>query len=118
MIRVYLNEQHTLLPSQIEALQAFESEYTILPVPANGWTLQEMANEANCQRAHIGAKVCFASPIPALLGWLCSSAQKNHQAIYVLHNDNRIAREIIKPDGSKQVIHTIAPDGWELVRVA
>jgi hypothetical protein len=36
----------------------------------------------------------------------------------VLHNDNRIAREIIKPDGTKQVIHTIAPDGWELVRVA
>jgi hypothetical protein len=115
---VYLNEQHKLLPQQVAAI----GPHTIRPVPAAGWTLAEMKEEMNAAACH--EEVCFASPIPALLGWLAAYAAEVNAggessfAVYVLHNDNRVAKEITKPDGTTQVIHTIAPEGWELVHIA
>lgn len=113
---IYLNEQHTLLPSQTAALDARFESWHLIPVPATGWTLDEMRQVVATVRPF--TNVVMGSPIPVLIGWLASQARDGAYGAFVFHNDRRVAKEITdRETGQIKVIHTIAPDGWELVRV-
>lgn len=124
---VIMNENHSLLPEQEKILKERFEEYEILPVPATGWTLEEMnrkieeilSSVKNNARTNIG--VVFVSPIPymimelarrevELLGtgecWCQTGIQ-----VFVFHNDCREKKEL--PDG--RIIQVVAREGWQLV---
>jgi hypothetical protein len=110
---VILNESHHLLPDQERVLNAefAHAEIAILHVPSSGWTLLEMRKVIEND---IGNNpVVFASPIPAMILMLVNKRAGN--GVYVLHNDNRVAREIRNNDGTVKIIHTVAADGWQVV---
>ena len=117
--RVILNEQHSLLPDQIRALDEQFSSWEILPVPASGWTQVEMAEVGRplCEKAAPGV---FVSPVPVLLGVLAGKCDLHwshgHRPfeVWVMHNDLREKKEL--PGG--KIIQTVAQTGWELVCVA
>lgn len=114
--RVFLNEQHSLLPSQEEALDARFESWEIVPIPATGWTLDEMREIANSVAPM--TNVVMGSPVPVLTGWLANEAAGRMFGVFVFHNDKRCAKEVKdRETGQTKVIHTLAPDGWELVRV-
>ena len=86
---VIINKSHSLLPEQQRILEEKFEEYEIIPVPATGWTLEEMKKKAEsiCYKAagaevkymgqggkvvyfpakSPGNAVIFVSPIPYLL---------------------------------------------------
>ena len=110
---VILNETHSLMPDQerviLEAFPGFAIEK--LSVPSAGWTLPQIKKQVEVV---IGdAVVIFASPIPAMILLLAGS--RAGVGVHVLHNDRRIAKEIRNPDGSVRIIHTVSPEGWEIV---
>ena len=114
---VFLNEQHTLLPSQEAALNARFEHWSIISVPATGWTLDQM----NVELDHISllSDVVFGSPIPYMIGRASSQAFRCAWGVFILHNDKRCAKEIIdRETGQTKVIHTLAADGWQLIKVA
>lgn len=117
--KIVMNEQHTLLSDQTRVLdEHFPGGWSLLPVPADGWTLAEMRKIAS--RICVG-NVVFASPVPALLamlaresGWrsgIKDQISLEPLRVWVLHNDNRVAKEL--PGG--KIVHTVSPDGWVLV---
>lgn len=113
---VYINEQHSLLDSQRTALDERFESWEIFPIPASGWTLDEMRDVV--ARVKPMANVVMASPVPVLVGWIAAVAYDRMFTAFVFHNDHRVAKEITdRETGQVKVIHTIAPDGWELVRV-
>ena len=105
---IIINEQHTLLPDQQRVLdENLRRGWELFPVPAEGWTLAEMREDVLLE---IGDRpVVFVSPIPALILMLAGSRAGVN--IAVMHNDRRVAKEL--PGG--RVVHTVAPEGWELV---
>jgi hypothetical protein len=107
-VLVVMNEQHSLLEDQRRVIHERFIEWDFFLVPAQGWTAIEM-REIVFKFPDVF--FVFVSPVPGLMS-LC--------AVYgiqfaVLHNDKRVAKEIATPDGGKKVIHSVAPDGWELV---
>ena len=110
---VILNEQHSLLPAQTALLDAKfgAGGWKIFPVPATGWTRQEIETLAvELAEPARALAVVFASPIPLLIARL--AARKD--LVLVFHNDRRVAKEVPDGKGGVKVIHTVAPDGWEL----
>lgn len=116
---VIINEQHQLLPDQERVLlERFES-FERVNVPAEGWTLPEIREQA--QRLWAGANgkaIVFASPVPALLailvrwdGQMQGAHAMTEQSVFVLHNDRRDKKEL--PGG--KVIMAVAAEGWQLV---
>jgi hypothetical protein len=105
--KVVLNEQHQLMPNQVQVLNERYTEqgWEIYPVPANGWTLEEMEEIAH-DLDH--REVVFASPIPAVMKLLNARASNTW---HVLHNDNREKKEL--PNG--KIIMTVAKEGWQIV---
>jgi len=105
---IIINEQHSLLPDQKRVLnEELRGPWELFPVPAGGWTLAEMRDEV---LPEIGDRpVVFVSPIPALILMLAGSRAGVN--VWVMHNDCRVAKEL--PGG--RVVHTVAPEGWELV---
>lgn len=114
---VFLNEQHSLLPSQEEALDARFERWEIHPVPATGWTIYEMDEQLN--KLPPLSYAVFGSPIPYMIGTAAARARNDQWGVFILHNDKRQAKEVKdRETGQTKVIHTLAPDGWQLVRVA
>lgn len=112
---VFINEQHYLLPGQVELL---EDVYETRLVPKDGWTYEEqlvVANQAlNDLRESEDDEdsVVFVSPVPALLKLLAHASGKfGGFDCLVFHNDRRDKKEL--PDG--RIISVVAKDGWELV---
>jgi len=127
--KVILNEQHSLLPDQERVLdEKFGvGNWETLPIPASGWTLEDMDNVA---MSFQGEEVVFASPVPVLIKWLSGAVESRdtlkawglnlkHEVdvscVWVFHNDRRKAREVTLNDGQKRIIHSVAETGWKLV---
>jgi len=98
---VILNEQHSLMPNQIEILNRNFSAFEIIPVPASGWSLSEMFRVSEKLRQS-RSKLIFASPVPGLMSNL------HDKSFFVFHNDKRAKKEL--PGG--KIIMTVAQDGW------
>lgn len=123
--KVVLNEQHTLMDDQVKLLnEKFgEDGWEILPVPASGWTKEQM--EEVLHKGEWGERlyhhdVVFASPVPYLLGKLVFHAAfdvgyngYNRYRVFIFHNDHRDKKEL--PNG--RVIQVVAKTGWELVEI-
>lgn len=113
---VILNEQHSLKPEQEQLLLGKFEAFEILPVPSEGWTLEQITDIANNLFATQNT-IVFASPIPAMIamlsrwyGMLEGVYQMGHFPVYVFHNDHREKKEL--PNG--KVIMTVADTGWVL----
>ena len=119
---VIMNEQHTLLEDQRRSIAgiANDGSFTMFPVPSKGWTYKEMLNirdefARECKRETL--TIIFVSPVPGLLMMLSRHegvTMKNGKSpleVKVLHNDNRVAKEL--PGG--KIIHTVAPTGWRVI---
>ena len=113
---VVINEQHTLLPQQEQAIEDYVTEYfgdvqqgvEYVKVPAAGWDIDELRTVAvrlsNAIRTDM--ELVFVSPVPFLIRE-CSRTC----ATLLMHNDRREKREL--PGG--KVIYTVAKEGWQLV---
>jgi len=118
---VIINEQHSLLPAQIEILENRIGDYEIIRVPAMGWTLKEQYEILQKLVHHI---VIFVSPIPYLMKQLSFYEGYGHMEncdnglligygtqVLVFHNDKREKKEL--PNG--KIISVVAETGWQLV---
>ena len=117
---VIMNEQHSLLKDQVRVISKLDPKFTILNVPAAGWTYEEMLSVADSLVVSSDDEhmtIVFVSPVPALLMILSRHDGITHKdgfsnlEVRVLHNDNRVAKEL--PGG--KIIHTVAPTGWMVV---
>jgi hypothetical protein len=114
---VFLNEQHSLLTSQEEALEERFEHWLIVDVPAGGWSRPEMDHEL--EKIEPFTAIVFGSPIPYMIGTAAATAKRQQTPVFILHNDRREAKEVVdRTTGQTKVIHTLAVNGWELVRVA
>lgn len=114
MVKVFINEQHTLLPDQEILLnEKFPNNWELCKVPANGWTKQEMHDMFyNRFNELFGGAVVFVSPIPYLIK-LVAEASGGGAPTYpwIFHNDKREKKEL--PNG--KIISVVAEEGWELI---
>lgn len=123
MVKVILNEQHSLMEQQKTLLdQIFgERKWDFLKVPSNGWSLEEQIKIANSLVGTVFEKstIVFASPIPVLMARLSSlmgeqkALQIQGTKIFILHNDQREKKEL--PGG--KIIQVVAKEGWQLVEI-
>ena len=109
-----INETHSLLPDQIRELEEKGmSDYEEIRIPKEGWSLQTRLANAE-EWTLLGGRFIFVSPEPVLLGKLAYNAGFGlNLEVYVFSNDKRIKKEL--PDG--RIIHTVAREGWKLVRI-
>jgi len=121
--KVFINEQHRLLPQQEELLNKkfnyLESGYIennpyedvpvrgweIYSVPSTGWTKKEM-EEVVSSITDSKNKIVMVSPIPFLI----REFTKKGTEVFLFHNDNR---EKTEKDG--KIFYTVAGDGWQLI---
>ena len=121
---VIINEQHTLLDVQNEILlNRFGVDgWNTLPVPAKGWTQEEM-DAIMASDIFKTKTVVFVSPIPYLIKMLTAAAMANMhlpniitrysrtvESVLLMCNDNREKKEL--PNG--KIIFTVAKTGWYL----
>ena len=118
--KVVINEQHSLLPNQVEILDSkFQiNGWELFKIPAEGLTLA--AQIATAGRIQENPGVVFASPVPVLLARCVALAVEADSlggglrgSIWILHNDHREKKEL--PGG--KVIMTVAQTGWQLVQI-
>jgi len=122
---VIINENHSLLPEQQRILEE-KFEYEIIPVPATGWTLEEMKKKAEsiCYKAagaevqyvgqgrkvvyfpakSPGNAVIFVSPIPYLLKELAVRSIRPDYGELATYR----AYDVL-------VFHNDAKKGWQLI---
>ena len=108
---VIINESHTVLPQQEEIL----GDYIRLNLPDSGATIFQVRNEYTPslkEQVLMGHEIVFATPFAAMMVVLQSEGIK----FSCLHNDKRIAKEIPEGKGGVKVIHSVAPDGWVIVK--
>lgn len=118
---VILNEQHSLFPQQEELLNETCSEWSIKPVPKDGWTHAEQdAVKDELYAAlygHDDVAVIFASPVTKLYGaikwWEGFEFGYGNVfgRVFAFSNEHREKKEL--PNG--QIISVVSPTGWELV---
>lgn len=123
---VIMNETHSLLSDQKRVLEEAYSEYEILPVPASGWTLDEMKEKVDeivslpLPEGKTKLHVIFVSPIPYMIMeltrrevWMpiAEYADRTHITVRIFHNDHREKKEL--PNG--RIIQVVAQEGWVLV---
>lgn len=121
---VIINEQHKLLPDQERLLNhTFPEGWSRWDVPADGLTADAQASAASVLADH---PVVVASPVPFLTARLAAikaaCAQRSlfldtQVNLWVFHNDKRVAKEVPDSKGGVRVVHTVAPDGWQLLEV-
>ena len=105
-VLVLLNEQHTLTDSQQAVLFAsFGDAWKIEPVPASGWTAEQMRGIS----AGFMGNVVFASPVPYLMALMANRWDNT----YLFHNDKREKKEL--PNGA--IIMVVAKEGWQLLEI-
>ena len=115
--RVFLNEQHSLLPEQERILEQEFDEFEISSIPAQGWTLDEMREVVDHVISDVVKQkyesVVFASPVPFLVKELAvySGDDLAEFTVKVFHNNQREKKEL--PNG--KVVYTVAKEGWQLV---
>ena len=111
---VIMNENHSILPEQHTILYEKYGEYSILKVPAEGWTLEEMeeiiTSIRNTASKSNVIEVIFISPVPYMIMEL---ARSENTGVYtrVFHNDHREKKEL--PNG--KIIQVVSKEGWQLV---
>lgn len=114
MVKVILNEQHTLLENQGTLLNdKFGDQWEIFPVPAEGWNREEIGEVA---KRLANDTAVFASPVPLLLGTLAHAQGRKHNEglqVFLFHNDMREKKEL--PNG--KTISVVAKTGWELIPI-
>jgi len=121
---VIINEQHTLLDVQNEILlNRFGVDgWNTLPVPARGWTQEEM-DAIMASPVFKTKTVVFISPIPYMIKMLTAASMANMhlpniitkysrtvESVLLMCNDTREKREL--PNG--KIIFTVAKTGWYL----
>ena len=121
---VIINEQHTLLDVQNEILlNRFGVDgWNTLPVPARGWTQEEM-DAIMASDIFKTKTVIFISPIPYMIKMLTAAAMANMhlpsiitrysrtvESVLLMCNDTREKKEL--PNG--KIIFTVAKTGWYL----
>ena len=121
---VIINEQHTLLDSQVELLlNRFGVDgWNTLPVPAEGWNRTEM-DAVMASEDFETETVVFVSPIPYMIKMLTAAAMANMhipniitdysrtvESVLLMCNDTREKKEL--PNG--KIIFTVAKTGWYL----
>ena len=121
---VIINEQHTLLDVQNEILlNRFGVDgWNTLPVPARGWTQEEM-DAIMASDIFKTKTVIFISPIPYMIKMLTAAAMANMhlpsiitrysrtvESVLLMCNDTREKREL--PNG--KIIFAVAKTGWYL----
>ena len=122
--KVVINQQHKLLPDQERLLnETFTAGWFRWDVPADGLTAEAQAAAASELSIW---PVVIASPVPFLTARLAVIKAMRAQrglfldeeaqiALWVFHNDSRIAKEIPDGKGGVKVLHTVAPEGWQLL---
>lgn len=114
---VVINEQHEMLQSQVDKVKRIFLDFEYFRVPATGLTRKEIFKQvANWifMAEEDELTIVFVSPIPLMIG-LCASEPSFITGIF--HNDKRVAKEVPDGKGGVKVIHAVAPDGWELIRI-
>jgi hypothetical protein len=109
-----INEQHTLMPEQVEILTQQIGEYITLNIHASGLTRSQLESFTVDNGILYNDIIIFASPIPYLIKILSSRLTFENELAYnvlIFHNDKREKKEL--PNG--KVIMTVAQTGWELV---
>jgi hypothetical protein len=117
MVYIVINEQHSLLKPQEELLNSTFDSGLIkkMSISSSGLTKGEMDDLLNAHKDDI---LVFVSPIPYMMAESAFRAGQGQRAdIYLFHNDIRESREIEAPDGTKKVIHTVSPLGWQLLKI-
>lgn len=109
---VIINETHKLLPIQTEQIAATFEEWRLMHVPEQGWTKEQIGRVAD-ELVEGPDAIVFVSPVPLLLGYVAPFGR-----VWVFHNDKRVAREVKDQQGNTKIIHTLSPEGWELIQVA
>ena|SRR5690606_4092476 len=124
-VLVIMNENHSLLPEQEEILEREYEGFDILPVPAEGWTLEEMDSKVEeistmkLQEGKYYLDIVFVSPIPYMMRELTRKeiyfvneyAEQTNRFVRIFHNDRREKKEL--PNG--KIIQVVAQTGWQLV---
>lgn len=124
-VLVVMNETHSLLPEQKRILETEYDGYQILPVPADGWTLEEMNSKVEeistmeLQEGKYYLDIVFVSPIPYMMRELTRKeiffsgeyAEQSNRFVRIFHNDRREKKEL--PNG--RIIQVVAQTGWQLV---
>ena len=116
---IVMNETHSLLSEQKEILGRTYEKFDILPVPSQGWTLDEMIDkihEIHERACREELDIVFVSPIPLMIRELaemaiCPNSRRRRYRVKLFHNDRREKKEL--PDG--RIISVVAQTGWELV---
>ena len=124
IIRVVINETHTLMADQISAIKKWVAEkwmgkwiegvhIVLEKIPAEGMVLAEIKklskklSEGRETIVEERETIVIASPIPALMSMLAAEGTD----FFVLHNDKREKKEL--PNG--KIIMTVAKEGWVIV---
>ena len=133
IIRVVINETHTLMVDQISAIKKWVAEkwmgewigdwvkellgeevhIVLEKIPAEGMVLAEIKklskklSEGRETIVEERETIVIASPIPALMSMLAADGTD----FFVLHNDKREKKEL--PNG--KIIMTVAKEGWVIV---
>jgi hypothetical protein len=110
---VIINENHSLLPQQVQLLREEFKSYEEFKVPATGWTKEQIFKEYKSLGEFETQAVVMLSPIPLLLGLLASRRKNQAGFTFVFHNDKREKKEL--PNG--KVVYTVAQEGWQLMDV-
>ena len=117
-LNIIINEQHTLLPQQVEVIKhIFDPaayRHILVKVPAQGWDRLEQ----DACISMLEGVVLFISPIPRMIKLLSEDALLNQFQMKhsiskvtlttVLCNDTREKVEL--PNG--KIIHKISETGW------
>jgi hypothetical protein len=113
-----INEQHQLMPEQVEILAQQIGKYHTLKIPASGLTRSQLESFTVDNGILYNDTIIFASPIPYLIKLLSSQLTltfnesiKHSYNVLIFHNDTREKKEL--PNG--KVIMTVAQTGWELI---
>ena len=122
---VIMNESHSMMEDQERVMKEhFGEDWEVYPVPASGWTKEEMDEQMKKMREmnqkHGGLNIVFLSPVPYMLMELTRNEMYAPSAeycentglfVHVLHNDRREKKEL--PNG--RYISVIAKEGWQLL---
>lgn len=103
MVKVVINETHSLFPQQEEILNSQFGSFERIDIPNEGLNLQGIKQLAE----DLEGGVVVASPIPALFTFL----SRERKEFSVFHNDKRDKKTL--PNG--KVIHTVAKEGWVIL---
>lgn len=120
---VFLNEQHSLLPVQIQLLDGkLGKAWRLEQVPASGWTIEETVDVYRRLRNDLDA-VVFASPLPLLLALFsmldgAAYGTPNPVVTWLFVKERRAHNERRVEDGREVVVlESRLEQEWKLLRI-